>query len=108
MAKFYGKIGFYVDSVETTPGVWKDGIVERPYYGEVTKEYRRWQNGTGLNDDLTISNTLSVIADPFAMHHIGTMRYVEWFDTKWEISSVEIAHPRLNVTLGGVYHGDET
>ena len=39
MAKFYGQVG-YAESVETTPGVWEEQIVERDYCGDLIKNNR--------------------------------------------------------------------
>ena len=42
MAKFYGAIG-YVETVETSPGVWEEQITERNYYGELVRNTSRFQ-----------------------------------------------------------------
>ncbi len=107
MAKFYGMIG-YGETVETVPGVWEEQITERAYYGEWIRNTRRFQTADKLNDDLTISNELSVLSDPFANENFHLMRYVAFMGAKWKIASVEIQYPRLILTLGGVYHGGET
>lgn len=36
MAKWFGKIGYAVTS-ETRPGIWEEVIVERNYYGDMTR-----------------------------------------------------------------------
>ncbi|MCD8090085.1 MAG: hypothetical protein LUD81_05590 [Clostridiales bacterium] len=103
MAKFYGSIG-YGETTETSPGVWEEVITERKYFGDVLQFTRRWENGQGLNDDLNISNKISIVADPFAYEHFHTMRYAEWLGAKWKVSSVEVAYPRLILNIGGVYN----
>ena len=105
--KYYGLIG-YVQSVETAPGVWEEQITERTYCGDVTRRSSRTQNGNGLNDNLDVSNVMSIVADPYALEHLGYMRYITWMNSKWKISSVEYVYPRLNVTIGGVYNGEES
>ncbi len=104
MAKFYGEIG-YAESSETSPGVWENTITERLYSGNVIRSTKRWQNGDKVNDDLTINNEISVVADPFAYNNFHTMKYVKWMGTSWEINSIEILRPRIRLTLGGVYNG---
>ena len=105
MAKFYGAIGFAVNT-ETSPGVWKDVITERNYKGDVLKISRREEQRESLNPNLTINNRISVIADAFANENIFAMRYVTWMGSKWSITSVEVERPRLILTIGGVYHGN--
>lgn len=106
MAKFFGKIGFVI-SENTKPGVWKTSPTEREYYGDWIRNLSRIQPASKVNDDLTISNELSIIADPFAMENFRTMRYVEYGGAKWKINSVEVQFPRLILTIGGVYNGDK-
>lgn len=104
MAKWYGVIG-YAELVETKPGVWEEQITERPYYGDVIRNTRRLQASEHLNDDLNISNEISIVADPYAMKHFHSMRYAEFTGANWEISNVDVRYPRLSLTLGGVYNG---
>ncbi len=106
MAKFFGKIGFAV-SENIKPGVWKATPIERKYYGDWIRNLSRSQTNAKVNDDLTISNELSIIADPFAMENFGMIRYVEYKGVKWKVNSVEIQFPRLILTIGGVYNGDK-
>ena len=104
MAKFYGKIG-YANTVETKPGVYEEQIVERSYYGDLIRNSRRVQSADQVNDDINISNEISIVADPYATNNFHTMRYAVFMGTKWKISNVEVSYPRLILTLGGVYNG---
>lgn len=104
MAKFYGKIG-YSETKETTPGVWEVVITERPYYGDLIRNTRRLQSSENLNDDINISNEISIIADPFAYNNFHSMLYVEFMGAKWKISNVDVQYPRLILTVGGLYNG---
>jgi hypothetical protein len=105
MAKFYGAIG-YAETSETAPGVWTEGITERNYSGDVLKNSSRWQQaGDKVNDDLTIDNLISIIADPFAYQNFHTMRYIKWMGASWKITKVDVQRPRLILTMGGVYNG---
>lgn len=104
MAKFYGTIGYEM-TVETEPGIFEESIVENTYIGDVIKNSRRLQESGKVNDDITISNRISIIADPFANNNFHSMRYVELMGTKWKIIEVEVEYPRLILSIGGVYNG---
>lgn len=104
MAKFYGKIG-YANTVETKPGVYEEQIVERSYYGDLIRNTRRLQSADQVNDNINISNEISIVADPYVTNNFHTMRYAVFMGTKWKISNVEVSYPRLILTLGGVYNG---
>jgi hypothetical protein len=105
MAKFSGKIG-YATNVETSPGVWVDQIVEYEYYGDIlrnTREIRQEQYH--LNDNLSVQNSISIVADEYANEHFFAITYVEWAGTLWTVQSVEVQRPRLLLRLGEVYNG---
>ena len=104
MAKFYGKIG-YAETLETSPGVWQEQITERNYFGDLNRNTRTAQSSNQLNDNINISNEISILADPFANQNFHLMRYVEYMGTKWKITNVEVQYPRLILTVGGVYNG---
>lgn len=106
MAKFYGKIG-YAEQVETDPGVWEEVITERPYYGDLVRNTRKLQNSGSVNDDINIANQISIVADPYAREHFFSMRYVEFQGARWKISDVEVQYPRLILTVGGLYNGEQ-
>lgn len=108
MAKFFGVIG-YIDTTEVRPGVWEEQIIaERGYYGDLIRNTRRLQSSDKVNDDINIANDISILADPFANENFHLMRYVEFMGNRWKISSVEVAYPRLILTVGGVYNGNQT
>lgn len=104
MAKFYGKIG-YGQTVDKGNGVHELVITERVYAGDVVRNTRRLDNGEKVNDDLTVGNSISVVADPYASNHFFAIRYLEWAGTLWEVTEVEVQSPRLLLRLGGVYNG---
>ena len=104
MAKFYGMIG-YAETVETEPGIWDERITERSYYGDLIRNTRKLQTSEGVNDDVNLSNEISIVADPFAYQNFHSMRYVEYMGAKWKIINVEVQHPRLILSVGGVYNG---
>jgi hypothetical protein len=104
MARFHGKVG-YGESTETSPGVWEDVITERLYYGDVVRNSRTLVDGEDLNQDISVGNSISIVADAYANGHIFAIRYVEWAGTLWTVPTVEVERPRLILRLGEVYNG---
>jgi hypothetical protein len=106
MAKWYGVIG-YAETVETEPGDWEEKITERSYFGDIIRNSRMLQNSGEINDNINISNQISIVADPYASSHIYAMRYIEFQNTKWKVSNVDVQYPRLILSLGGIYNGEQ-
>ena len=104
MARFHGKIGFG-EQTETSPGVHEDVITERSYFGDVVRASRSLTDGENVNADVSVSNSISIVADGYAHSHIFAIRYVEWAGVFWTVSTVEVEHPRLILRLGEVYIG---
>lgn len=107
MSLFYGPIGF-VETVEDPvgSGIWGEQATERNYRGEVSRYSKRWDNGSQqVNPNLTISNTISIVADPYISNHVYAIRYIKWLGGYWEISSVDVESPKLILSIGGVYNG---
>lgn len=104
MAKFFGKIG-YGFQVESAPGVYVDNIVVREYYGDVIRNTRKLREGEYLNNDLSVGNSISILADEYVNEHFHAIRYVEWAGVLWKVSEVEVERPRLLLRLGEVYNG---
>lgn len=106
MARFYGAIG-YGESVETSPGsgVWIDDIVEYLYFGDVVRNIRRLEPTESVNDNISVQNSISIVADEYADNHFFNIKYVEWAGYRWEVTSVSVESPRLILSLGDVYTG---
>lgn len=104
MAKFFGKIGFET-TTETSPDIYEESIIEKDYYGDVIRNRRLIQSNGKINEDVNISNQISIVADPFANNNFHSMRYVEWMGSKWKITDVEVQYPRLILSIGGLYNG---
>ncbi len=109
MAKFYGVIG-YVETVETEPGLWEEKITEKPYYGDLIRNFGKHESSGGVNDNINVANEISIVADPYATEHFFAIRYVKFQLPKlggvWKVTNAEVAYPRLILTIGGVYNGD--
>lgn len=105
--KFSGKVGFWFGDVETKPGVYKPEIVEKSYTGDVEKNFRRFQTADNQqNDNLRITNRLSIISDLYMQKNWPSIKYVFWNGINWSVSSVDVgSYPRVILELGGVYNG---
>lgn len=103
MAKFYGKICYGVTE-ETRPGIWEDREVIKNYQGELIKLRSSRTPGESINDNITLNNQISILADPFISQNFSNILYLEFMGTKWKVSSVEVEYPRLILSLGGVYN----
>lgn len=105
MAKFYGELGF-AQTKETNPDVWTEKIVTRSYTGEILRNNRRLQpTQSSINDNINVSNKISIIADPYAFQNFFSIRYVTYMGSKWKVTDVEVQMPRLILSLGGLYNG---
>ena len=108
MAKFHGMIGF-VTFEESVPGVYKEVTSEREYSGDIKRKINRYVPvTTSINDNIALNNQIEIIADPYINQHFPSIRYGEWNGCKWKVSSVENQFPRLILTLGEVYNGQQT
>ena len=106
MARFHGRVG-YGQQLETSPGVWEDVIVEFLYSGDIVRNSRSFREGENLNNDLSVGNSISIVADAYASEHFFAIRYVEWAGALWTVVDVEVARPRLLLRLGEVYNGPQ-
>jgi hypothetical protein len=105
MARFFGEIGYAGDTVKVGPGKFVEQIVEYTYSGDLVRNSRNLVNGESVNDDVSVTNSISIVADAYANEHIFAMRYVRWQGALWKIVEVEVVRPRLLLRLGGVYNG---
>lgn len=106
MAKFYGEVG-YGEPIEDPAGsgVWVDFITEVPYFGDVIRNSRRMDSGEKVNNDISLGNSISIVADQYAIDHFFNIKYVRWAGTLWTVTLVEVKSPRLILNLGSVYNG---
>jgi hypothetical protein len=106
MARFYGKVG-YGESLETpaNSGVWADTITEYDYTGDVIRNTRKLDDGETLNNDISVGNSISIVADQQANDHFFDIKYVEWMGALWTVTKVVVQSPRLVLSLGSVYNG---
>lgn len=104
MAKFHGKVG-YVHTEETAPGVHTEVVVEKVHYGDILYNSRHWATSDNLNDNLVLSNRISIIGTDYAYENFQSIRYVEYMGANWKVNYIEVQRPRLILNLGDVYNG---
>lgn len=110
MAKFVGVIGF-LTTEEKEPGLNVSVPREFTYRGDLLQnQIKRENSSESIIDDITISNRISIVANPYAKEHIFEMKYLKFQMPKlggvWKITNAEVQEPRIILTLGGVYSGD--
>lgn len=105
MARFFGPVGFTSGPVEGPPGVFKQPIVERSYYGDVVTNIGRNQETQQVTDDVLAAPSISIVGDPYASENYLAIRYVGYMGTLWKVMSVDAQSPRMILRLGGVYNG---
>jgi hypothetical protein len=106
VARFYGVVGFGTPTESpANSGVWKDVITEKTYSGDVIRDTRRFDGSQKVNADISVGNSISVVADAYLTGNVQAIRYVAWTGTLWTVDSVEVQSPRLILRLGGVYSG---
>lgn len=105
MDKFSGTLGFAITE-ETRPGVWKDVITEKAAYGDILRYSRRNSPSEHLNDNINISNQISIVANTFITNNYQNLKYVKFknAETKWKVTDIELQFPRILLTVGGVYN----
>lgn len=105
--KFSGSVGFWLGDKKIKPGVYKPNIVEKPYTGDVLANRRRFQSAeNSSNDDLTVTNQISILSDLYMQNNWPSIKYVVWKGTAWKVNDVEVDYPRITLNLGGVYNGE--
>ena len=103
--KFCGKIG-YVKTEETKPGVWSDFTIEKDIVGDYIRTSQRFVSSSGVNDDLKLSTSISIIADPYTMQNFSFIKYIRTIEgIRWKVETIDNSqYPRLILTLGGEYN----
>lgn len=103
MAKFYGKVGF-LRTEESAPDVHSEVFTERLYKGDIIRNQKRYQSSESLNDDVVLSNNISIVADDYANENVFAIRYAMYKGVPWKVTNAEIQRPRIILTLGGKYN----
>lgn len=104
--KFVGTLGFWEEDVEVSPGIYRPSITEKPYMGDLTRNFRRFDpSSEKQDDDISISNQVSVLSDLYLQSHLSSIRYIVWNGQKFSVKNVTIDYPRVTLEIGGVYSG---
>lgn len=107
--KYQGVIGF-ARQVEydpiNHPSVFKEMIIERKVVGDVLRRSSRYQNGQYIHDDLAVTNTISIVADPNILENAYQIKYLTYLGAKWKVTEISVEPPRLILSLGELYHGN--
>lgn len=104
MAKFFDIVGFGT-TTKISPGVFDDVITERSYRGDIIRNAKSIDQGDKVNDNVSVENSISIVADQYASENVFAIRYVRWAGSLWKVANVEVQRPRLILRLGGVYNG---
>lgn len=100
-------VGFWFEDEETGLDEYTPKIETKSYYVDLEDTIVKNQSTEFQNDKINISNTIKVFADLFIRNNWPSIRYVLMDGIKYNISSVRVIYPRLQIDLGGVYNGEE-
>jgi hypothetical protein len=107
--RFHGAVG-YATTQEVQPGVFKEVITERTYQGDVVRNSRRLTAPLlvppMVNGNISLENSFSILGDADAYANYMKFRYIRWEGNCWTIITVEVAKPRLILTIGELWNGD--
>ena len=103
--RFAGKIGFVRTVQNNDDSIWTTETTEKLVYGDILRDTRNNDKSSYLNDNFTISNQFSIVADDYTYHNLQYIKYVNYLGTKWRVTSVDaLPRPRLVLSVNGVYN----
>lgn len=107
--RYYGRIGFKVTTPREEGSDIMVPVVTWKYYkGKVPRMMSKWNSSQdGINNNLDISHTISIVADAFLSHNYRSIFAVEFAGEFWDVKNIQIKPPRLELLIGGVYKGNE-
>jgi hypothetical protein len=100
--KWYGEIAYSMQ-VETEPHVWEEQVVKKPAMGDLLEFSKNNDQSSNINTDISLSNQLSIVMDPFLQNNFQNILYVTICGSKWTVSSVKVRYPRLLLSFGKLY-----
>lgn len=104
MAKYSGRIGF-TKTEKIKPGVFVPKTTYVKYRGEVERKVIKSELQTSqLNNEFNVSNVINIIGNEYAFENFQHISCVEYLGAFWRVISVEVIHPRLKLTIGGVFN----
>ena len=103
--QWFGKVGFGLTEHNPTTGKSRTVIKEFEYYGTMSKNTRKWESNSTINEDLNIQNILTIYADNYLMSHQDAIKYATFNGVYWKVTNIQVEFPQMILTLGGVYNG---
>ncbi len=113
MAKTSGVVGFAITEEKTVngqdTGVWVDQIVERTYRGDLIRNTHKLSASAEVNGTLVLNKDVSIVADIYALQNYQNIVYFKFAgdDRAWRVENVEPNRPRINLTIGGIWNGQQ-
>lgn len=104
MARYSGLVGFRTGDAEKAPGVFTQTFVEKRMRGEIVTSRKQYIQGDQVYDDSELSNQISLVGSQFSYENYTNIKYLTYLGRKWKVISVAVEHPRIIVTLGGLYN----
>lgn len=105
MARYHGNVGFLICEDNQETGMAENRAVEKPFFGTVIEHTRRWNETDHINDDLTVSNQISIVATDYAFRHASAIVYATFMGQRWKVISMRVKAPQIILTLGGIWNG---
>lgn len=103
MSKFYDKVG-YASYEEVERGIDEEQYREVYYFGDVKRKRVQQTSEPEINNGIKLNVQISIVADEYAFSHFSSIRYVWYLGQKWKVDNVDVAVPRLNLDVGGLYN----
>ena len=105
MARFHGKVGFFIEENDQETGIPRRTNVEKSFYGRIIEPGRRFQAAENGAQDLVMNNQIAITANDYAFRHSSCITYVHYMGGRWSVTGIRTKGPEIILTLGGVYNG---
>lgn len=113
MAKTSGVVGFAITEEKIVngkgTGVWIDTVVERVYRGELVRNTHKLSASGEVNGTLVLNKDVSIVADIYALQNYQNIVYFKFAgdERAWRVDNVEPDRPRIKLTIGGIWNGQQ-
>jgi hypothetical protein len=101
--RFSGNIGIASGQIEPSPGVFEEQFEEIKVTGTMRRNSARWSSMK--SSEPRAKHILSIIPPETSTVDINEVVYIWWKGRKWSVVDIEYIHPRVQLTLGGLYNG---
>lgn len=105
MAVFHDKVGFLISNDNVQTGIADYLAVEKPCYGTIPENRRRWVPADQKNDNLVLDVQIEITANTYIRNHIGDIAYVHYLGQYWKVESIRPNFPKVVLSIGGVWNG---